>query len=436
MSGKRTRGLHHDPEKELENQALNDSNHSSVPSVCVLGLGYIGLPTASLLATRGFPVHGVDVDPEVIQTINRGEIHIVEPELDALVRSAVFSQRLYAEMEPTAADVFIIAVPTPFCDGKKPDLTCVERATRSVAGVLEPGNLVILESTVPVGTTEALAQWIAEERPDLTKGMVRIAHCPERVLPGHIIQELVNNDRMVGGLDEASTEAATAFYRQFVSGEVLPTTARTAELAKLTENTFRDVNIALANELSQICDELDIDVWRLIDLANRHPRVNVLQPGPGVGGHCLAVDPWFIVDSAPQQSQLIRTAREVNDAKPDHIVARVADRAQRLRVPVIACLGLAYKPDVDDLRESPALRITETLAKQGVGHILAVEPYAGDLPANLKMLGARSATLQEAMQEADILVALVTHRPFRKLSAAQVQAKMVVDACGLLNQLH
>ncbi|MCG5548920.1 UDP-N-acetyl-D-mannosamine dehydrogenase [Halorhodospira halochloris] len=405
------------------------------PTVNVLGLGYIGLPTASLLATRGYQVHGVDVSPEVVATINQGDIHIVEPELDVLVRSAVHSGQLTAATEPAAADVFLIAVPTPFKDGKQPDLSYVEAATRSMAQVLEPGNLVILESTSPVGTTERVAEWIAAARPDLSPDTIHIAHCPERVLPGRIIQELVDNDRVVGGLDDASTEAAADFYRAFVSGEVLPTTARTAEMAKLTENTFRDVNIALANELSLICNRLNIDVWRLIELANRHPRVNVLQPGPGVGGHCIAVDPWFIIDSAPEQAQLIHTARTVNDAKPDHVVAQVVSRAERLRDPVIACLGLAYKPDVDDLRESPALRITESLAESGVGRILAIEPYAESIPNRLEELGAEWANLQDAMQEADILVALVAHRPFRNLSAAQVQAKMVVDACGLLKQL-
>jgi UDP-N-acetyl-D-mannosaminuronic acid dehydrogenase len=407
-----------------------------IPRITVLGLGYIGLPTASLLATRGFQVCGVDVNPDVVATINQGDIHIVEPELDALVRSAVHSERLRATAEPAPAEVFILAVPTPFTDGKRPDLNYVEAASHAVAHVLEPGNLVILESTSPVGTTERVAEWIAEARPDLEAGEVHIAHCPERVLPGRIIQELVDNDRVVGGLTDAATEAATAFYRRFVSGEVLPTTARTAELAKLTENTFRDVNIAFANELSLICDRLEIDIWRLVDLANRHPRVNILQPGPGVGGHCIAVDPWFIVDSAPEQAQLIRMARSVNDAKPEHVVERVLERVGRLRDPVIACLGLAYKPDVDDMRESPALRITQALAEQATGRILAVEPYAEALPEALQAAGSEPASLQQALQEADILVPLVAHRPFRNLPAARVQSKMVVDACGLLQLLR
>ncbi|WP_290633141.1 UDP-N-acetyl-D-mannosamine dehydrogenase [Aquisalimonas sp.] len=406
-------------------------------SVTVMGLGYIGLPTASLLATRGFQVHGVDVNPDVVATINRGDIHIVEPELDILVRSAVQSRQLSASTDPEEADVFILAVPTPFGEDKRPDLSCVEAATRRMAAVLKPGNLVILESTSPVGTTERVAQWIGEARPDLSEGQVRIAHCPERVLPGRIIQELVTNDRVVGGLDEAATEAATAFYRQFVSGDVLATTARTAEMAKLTENTFRDVNIALANELSVICDRLGINVWELIQLANRHPRVNILMPGPGVGGHCIAVDPWFIVDSAPEQSRLIRISREVNDGKPDHVITQVRARAERLRDPVIACLGLAYKADVDDLRESPALRITQTLAREKVGRILAVEPYARrGLPAALLELGVEHVGVERALEEADVLVMLVAHRQFRRLPPAPLQQKMVVDACGLLSLLQ
>ncbi|WP_018718412.1 UDP-N-acetyl-D-mannosamine dehydrogenase [Arhodomonas aquaeolei] len=410
-------------------------NSKERPRVTVLGLGYIGLPTASLLATRGFSVHGVDVNPEVVDTINQGAIHIVEPDLDVLVRSAVQSGQLRAGTEPEPADVFILAVPTPFTEDREPDLGFVEAASRAMARVLAPENLVILESTSPVGTTERVAHWIAEERPELGGGAVHVAHCPERVLPGQIIKELVDNDRVVGGLNDAATEAAAAFYREFVSGEVLTTTARTAEMAKLTENTFRDVNIALANELSVICERLDIDVWRLIELANRHPRVNVLQPGPGVGGHCIAVDPWFVVASAPEQSRLIRTARAVNDDKPDQVVAQVAAQARRLREPVIACLGLAYKADVDDLRESPALRITETLARQGAGEILAVEPHIQELPETLARHDIRLVGLTEAMEQADLVVPLVPHRPFRNIPASQLQRKMVVDACGLLRLL-
>ncbi len=301
--------------------------------LCVMGLGYIGLPTASLLASKGFSVHGVDVNPAVVATINEGHIHIREPELDILVKSAVQSGRLKADTQPAGANVFILAVPTPFKDGYEPDLTYVEASARAIAPVLAPGNLVILESTSPVGTTENVAKWLGEERPDLNlaggayslssdANRVFVAHCPERVLPGQIIRELVDNDRIVGGLDEASTDIAAEFYRQFVAGKILTTHSRTAELAKLTENTFRDVNIAFANELSQICEHLGIDAWELIHLANHHPRVNILSPGPGVGGHCIAVDPWFIVSTAPEQAQLIRTARQVNTRVRDRKSAR------------------------------------------------------------------------------------------------------------------
>lgn len=412
---------------------IDDKRRSEV---CVIGLGYIGLPTASVLATRGFSVRGVDVDPRIVDRINGGDIHIQEPELDVLVRSAVHSGYLSAATEPGEADVFLIAVPTPFCEGNKPDLTHVEAVARGLAGVLQAGDLVILESTVPVGTTERMAQWIFERRPDLADGSLHIAHCPERVLPGRILQELVENDRVVGGIDEQATAAAATFYRRFLSGDVLPTTARTAEMAKLTENTFRDVNIAFANELSLICDQFDIDIWHLLELANRHPRVNILQPGPGVGGHCIAVDPWFIVDAAPESAGLIRKAREVNDYKPEHVVHRVSECAARLRDPVIACLGLAYKPDVDDLRESPAVRITRTLAEKRLGTVLAVEPYARHWPDGLRENGVQAVALEEALERADIVVALVPHRPFCDLSSGELATKVVVDTCGLMQRLQ
>ncbi|KZX77653.1 UDP-N-acetyl-D-mannosaminuronic acid dehydrogenase, partial [Oleiphilus sp. HI0009] len=321
-------------------------------SVCVMGLGYIGLPTASLLGTKGYQVTGVDVSPKVVETINQGKIHIVEPDLDLLVKSAVNSGNLKASLEPCKADVFIIAVPTPFKEGYEPDLSYVEQATRNIAPFVESGNLVILESTSPVGTTDLVAKILSEAGHD-TQGDVFVAHCPERVLPGRILIELVQNDRIVGGINEASTDAAATFYKEFVSGEVLETSAKTAELSKLTENSFRDVNIAFANELSLICDQEHIDVWELISLANRHPRVNILQPGPGVGGHCIAVDPWFIIHRNPEQAKLIRTAREVNDHKPEWVISKVREKAERFKRPVIACLGLAFKADVDDLRESP-----------------------------------------------------------------------------------
>lgn len=398
--------------------------------VCVVGLGYIGLPTASLLATKGYAVHGVDVQPDVVATINDGRIHIREPELDVLVRSAVQSGYLKASLEPATADIFIISVPTPFKDGYVPDVNYVEAATRSAAHYLRAGNLVILESTSPVGTTERVAQWIAEERPDLGPGQVYVAHCPERVLPGQIIRELVSNDRIVGGVDSESTRAAEEFYREFVSGEVLATDSRTAELVKLTENTFRDVNIALANELSLICDELGVDVWRLIVLANHHPRVSILRPGPGVGGHCLAVDPWFIVDSAPHLARLIRVAREVNNSKPVSVVEKVRRKAARIQDPTVACLGLAYKPDIDDLRESPAVIITRELAASGIGRVVAVEPHITDLPPALKGTGVELKEFSAALAEADIVVCLVAHRQFKEHPPGALQEKIVIDVCG------
>lgn len=385
----------------------------------------------------------MDVNAGVVETIAAGGIHITEPELDVLVKSAVQSGRLRVSTEVEPADLYILAVPTPFQDGHKPDLSYVETATRNIAPHIAKGNLVILESTSPVGTTEKVAQWLGEERPDLSlphagsyaatdsTADILVAHCPERVLPGQILRELVGNDRIVGGVDEASTEAAADFYHRFVSGEVLTTNSRTAELAKLTENTFRDVNIALANELSLICDKLDVDVWELIELANHHPRVNILRPGPGVGGHCIAVDPWFIVDSAPEQANLVRLAREMNDAKPGFVVQRTASRAARIKDPVIACLGLAYKEDIDDLRESPALHITKRLAEEGVGRILAVEPNVTVLPECLEKVGVRLTRIEEAMREADIIVALVGHREFRRIPANRLQEKILVNVCGL-----
>lgn len=394
-------------------------------SICVLGLGYIGLPTSSLLATKGYQVRGVDVSPHVVETINQGSIHIVEPDLDVLVRAAVSSGNLVASLEPAPADVFIIAVPTPFSEGHVPDISYVDAATDALAPHLATGNLVILESTSPPGTTERVAERLTGHRPELA-GQVHVAHCPERVLPGHILRELVDNDRVVGGVDAASTDVAAAFYQQFVRGEVLTTSARTAEMCKLVENSFRDVNIAFANELSLICADMGINVWELISLANRHPRVNILTPGPGVGGHCIAVDPWFIVHTAPEQTKLIQTARHINDDKSDWVVARVLEKADRFREPVIACLGLAYKPDVDDLRESPALRIHDALVRAvGPARVLAVEP-------NLPSTDERPLVeLDDAIARADVVVALVGHRPFKRVDPDVLKAKVVIDTCGV-----
>jgi UDP-N-acetyl-D-mannosaminuronic acid dehydrogenase len=393
--------------------------------ICVLGLGYIGLPTASLLATKGYRVYGVDVTQRVVDTINEGRIHIVEPDLDILVRAAVSSGNLTASLEPSEADVFVIAVPTPFKGDHEPDLSYVDAATDALAPFVREGNLVILESTSPVGTTERVAQRLGQARPELS-GRLFVAHCPERVLPGHILRELVDNDRVVGGIDLASTARAASFYREFVGGEVLETTSRTAEMFKLVENASRDVSIAFANELSVICHPLGINVWELISLANRHPRVNILRPGPGVGGHCIAVDPWFIVHSAPEAARLMRTARTINDEKSEWVVDRVLERADRFRDPVVACLGLAYKPDVDDLRESPALRIFERLkARLGDDKVLAVEP-------NLASSEERPlVTVAEAIERADVIVGLVSHREFRHVDREALKTKVVIDTCGV-----
>ncbi len=391
-----------------------------------MGLGYIGLPTASFLATKGFQVTGVDVSPKVVDTINQGKIHIVEPDLDVLVKSAVNSGNLKASLEPAAADVFVIAVPTPFKDDHQPDLSYVESASKAIAPFVKPGNLVILESTSPVGTTELVAD-ILEAAGHNVDEDIYIAHCPERVLPGRILIELVQNDRIVGGINEKSTEVAMDFYRSFVSGEVLGANAKTAELAKLTENAFRDVNIAFANELSFICEKEGIDVWQLIELANHHPRVNILQPGPGVGGHCIAVDPWFIIARASEQAKLIRTAREVNDAKPNWVVEKVKQKAQKFKRPVIACLGVAFKADVDDLRSSPAMDIVKTLMRDDVGELLICEP-------NLESHAELTLTpLAQAIDAADIVLLLVDHKPFKVLSAAQLSDKIVIDTRGVIH---
>jgi UDP-N-acetyl-D-mannosaminuronic acid dehydrogenase len=389
----------------------------SEKAVSVVGLGYIGLPTATVLASRGACVIGVDVNKEVVQTINRGEIHIAEPDLDIAVRSVVTTGKLSATTRPRPADAFLIAVPTPFQHNHEADLSYIEAASRSVARVLRSGNVVILESTAPVGATEKMCLWMAEERPDLsfpdTKGEksdIRVAHCPERVLPGKILRELVENDRVIGGMTERCTEAAAAIYTIFVNGELVHTDVRTAELCKLAENAYRDVNIAFANELSLLCDRYAIDVWELIELANRHPRVNILQPGAGVGGHCIAVDPWFIISQAPDLAKVMRTARSVNDGKPRFVVEQVKRQVAGRRDAVVACLGLTFKPDVDDLRESPALRIAETLAEEGLD-LIAVEPHIETLPPSLAQRpNVRLEPLEIAVEEADVLVGLVKHR--------------------------
>lgn len=409
--------------------------------VSVVGLGYIGLPTAAVLANRGLEVIGVDVVEDVIATINEGRIHIVEPALDVLVSAAVNSGNLRAVTVPESAEAFMIAVPTPFTAGHAPDLRYIRAAVTSIAPVLEKGNLVVLESTSPVGTTEQMTVWLRELRPDLTfpgPGVIRpdihVAHCPERVLPGRVLQELVENDRVIGGMSEGCAARATELYKTFVRGECIATSARTAEMVKLTENASRDVSIAFSNELSMICAELDINVWELIELANRHPRVNILQPGTGVGGHCIAVDPWFIVHTSPEQARLIRMAREVNDSKPQFVLKKIEEKASRFHAPVIACLGVAFKPDIDDLRESPALGVVRYLAQDKAGTVLVVEPNVRARPKQLDDMDVEFVTLDEALERADILALLVKHTVFTKLEQHRIREKIVLDFVDALGQ--
>ena len=406
--------------------------------ISVVGLGYVGLPTAAVFADHGIEVIGVDVNPRIVVTINRGRVHIVEKDLESLVQRVVAKGTLRAAIKPSPADAFIVAVPTPFKDGHIPDVDFVEAATRAAAPVLEPGNLLILESTSPVGTTEAMSRWLADERPDLTfphqrgdAADVQMAYCPERVLPGNTLHELVHNDRVIGGMTPRCAARAAALYQTFVTGDCLLTNARTAELAKLAENSFRDVNIAFANELSLICQRLQIDVWELISLTNRHPRVKILQPGPGVGGHCIAVDPWFIVHSAPDEARLIHLSRIVNDEMPHRVVARIKRDAARLSNPIIACLGLSYKADIDDLRESPAMEIVRELATAKVGSLLAVEPHITSLPQSLVDLGVQLATLPVALNKADVIVLLVNHRVFAHVGCERLRGKIVIDTRGV-----
>lgn len=402
-------------------------------TVCVVGLGYIGLPTAAAFAGRRKTVIGVDINQTAVDTINRGEIHIVEPELDIAVHAAVKEGKLRATTRPEPADAFLVAVPTPFKKDHEaggtpePDLRFIEAAAESIAPVLKKGDLVILESTSPVGATEKMANWLAAGRPDLSfpqhvgeDSDIRIAHCPERVLPGHVMHELIANDRIIGGMTEKCAEAASDLYKTFVRGECLLTTARTAEMAKLTENAFRDVNIAFANELSVICDQVDISVWELIRLANRHPRVNILQPGPGVGGHCIAVDPWFIVSQTPDAARLIRTAREVNDNKPQWVIEKIKiaiaeylqDNPEKTAKDVaIAFYGIAFKADIDDLRESPALDIAVSVTKSHPGSVVVVEPNIQSLPESLERADLVSIEAAEAI--ADVHVVLVDHKQIK-----------------------
>jgi UDP-N-acetyl-D-mannosaminuronic acid dehydrogenase len=411
-----------------------------ISTVGVIGLGYIGLPTAAILASADIKVVGVDVNPRTVEAVNRGDVPFVEPDLATYVAGAVTKGTLRAAATPEPADAFIVAVPTPFTGDHEPDLSYIKAAAQAVAPQLRGDELLILESTSPPGATEKMAQWVLEARPDLSldgsdgRPVLHFAHCPERVLPGRVMIELVTNDRIVGGLTPQAAEMAKALYSVFCQGEILLTDAVTAEMAKLVENSFRDVNIAFANELSLIADKLEIDVWELIRLANHHPRVNILQPGPGVGGHCIAVDPWFIVDADPEQSRLIRTAREVNDGKPEWVIGKVEEAVAGIESPTIAALGLAFKADIDDLRESPARRIAARLADDfAAGTVLAVEPHIEELPAELaNRRNVELADLDDALKRADVVVVLVDHAAFKeRVDDLQGAGVPVVDTRGV-----
>lgn len=426
--------------------------------ISVIGLGYVGLPTAAVFANSGLQVIGVDVNESAVNIINGGKAHIVEAGLDDLLTKVVGNGSLKATTVAEKSDVFVIAVPTPFKEDNAPDMRYIESAASMIAPLLERGNLVILESTSPVGATEQLAAWLADARPDLNipsldgdDGDIFLAYCPERILPGKVIQEVTENDRVIGGITPKSSAMAIKFYQHAVKGECHVTNARTAELCKLSENSFRDVNIAFANELSTIAAKLGVDVYELIKLTNRHPRVNILQPGTGVGGHCIAVDPWFIVDSAPQEARIIRMAREVNDAKPHWVVDQIEKIAAKFNHPprkkpvverrkyerphferpTIACMGLAYKPDVDDLRESPSVEVAKALHNRGIGNILICEPFVETLPDSLNALGLHNYQAREAVQNADIIIFLTAHSQFRDIDKAIMDGKEIFDACGL-----
>ena len=412
----------------------------SLPQVSVIGLGYIGLPTAAVIARAGMSVHGVDVSQTVVDTINRGEIHIEEVDLDGLVQGVVQRGLLRAGTQVEPANVFVIAVPTPFHkDGQHtPDISYVLAAAESVARVLKPGDTIILESTSPVGTTEQMRDAIAVARPDLalpglTEGTpdVAMAYCPERVLPGRILEELTNNDRSIGGITPRCARKALAFYKRFVRGTCVTTDARSAEMTKLVENAYRDVNIAFANELSVVADAIGLDVWEVISLANRHPRVNILSPGPGVGGHCIAVDPWFIVHGAPQETPLIRTARGVNDNKIHHVIARASALVEAHPQAQVACLGLAFKANIDDFRESPARLVAATLARRFGARVRIVEPYAAELPREFEGTGASQIDIDTALEDCEILIALVDHDVFKSVPLAERAAKVVYDTRGI-----
>ena len=407
-----------------------------IRTVAVIGLGYIGLPTAAILATQGINVIGVDVKQSTVDAVNRGEVPFVEPDLGTYLAGAVMQGNLSASTKTPGADAYIVAVPTPFKGDHAADLSYIDAAADEIAPQLFGGELIILESTSPPGATQHMADRILALRPDLRHkdedGGLFFAHCPERVLPGRVMVELVTNDRIVGGITPRAAERAKSLYETFCHGEILLTDAKTAEMAKLVENSFRDVNIAFANELSVISDKLGINVWELIELANHHPRVNILQPGPGVGGHCIAVDPWFIVDTAPEEARLIRTAREVNDAKPQWVIDKVRSAAEGLSSPTIASLGLAFKANIDDLRESPARRIVGQLADDMIGAtILVVEPHIAELPKELaNRSNVELVSLEDALGRSDVSVLLVDHEAFSDAAGTIASREKHIDACG------
>jgi UDP-N-acetyl-D-mannosaminuronic acid dehydrogenase len=411
---------------------------SEIKTVSVIGMGYIGLPTCAIFASRNIEVIGVDTNAAVVERVNRGEIHIVEPDLDGLIQKVVANGRLRALTRPQSADAFVIAVPTPITDDHKPDVSYVFAAAESIAPVLKKGDLVVLESTSPVGTTREMCIRLQALRPDLSfpttvgeKADVLVAYSPERVLPGKVLSELINNDRSIGGLSRRSSQRAAELYSVFVGGDLFITTAETAELVKLTENAFRDVNIAFANELAAVSQDLHLNVWEVIELANRHPRVNILQPGPGVGGHCIAVDPYFIIDAAPESTRLMRAARQINSDRPYAVVRDVESLLEPGKKQTVACLGLSFKPNIDDLRESPAVEVVKLLAETGAAHIIAAEPHTRALPRQLQGLGIEFTDALSAIDRADVVVLLVDHRQFSLIDASALKDKKLIDTRGL-----
>ena len=418
--------------------SIEEKQLGPINKVCVVGLGYIGLPTAAFIADSGISVVGVDINERHVEKINNGEMPFFEPGFEALLKSVVADGHLKADTEVAEADAFIVAVPTPFNDDYSVNMSYIEAAAKNIAPVLRPGALVVLESTSPPGTTEKMAEILLAERPDLSTdpesaNRLLVAHCPERVLPGKIMEEMAANDRVIGGLNPLSTDRAKQLYSSFCNGEMLLTNATTAEMAKLTENSFRDVNIAFANELSIISDKLGIDVWELIELANHHPRVNILNPGPGVGGHCIAVDPWFIVSSAQEEAKLIRTAREVNDGKPAYVIAEISEAVEAEGADSIAALGIAFKPDIDDLRESPALSIVQQMAeKWPEKNILVAEPNVNELPESLTAYqNVQLVDASHAISSSPVVAVLVDHTPFKSIEKSALEGKNVVDTRGM-----